>query len=169
MLRRTRRSGLFPIRGILAGAPLHRVVSGTNRMRLRMLLIVLVTVFALAMALTWWPLRSTTSAPEDSALPHSADLKVSFLGCTNGTATIQVRNRGSQPVYLTGYVALYARDTNRAAGCRWLCSRDFTNRLTVPLGPGTGVTVCFPAPTNGVPRRATVGGAGSVRLPSSTP
>lgn len=133
-------------------------------MRRRMLLMVLATVFLLAMALNWWASKTTSYVPEESELPHSADLDVSFLACTNGIATIQVRNRGSQTVILNGYVMLYARDTNRTAGFRWVDSHDFTNRFSAPLGRGSSVTVNFPAPTNGVPWRATVGAVGQRQI-----
>ena len=67
------------------------------------------------MAIDWWSSRPTGYVLPEGDLPHSADLKVSFLGHTNGNATIQVRNHGSQTVYLNGYVEIHARDTNRAS------------------------------------------------------
>jgi len=125
-------------------------------MRHRMLLIFLVTLIVLSITVAWWSSRSTSNVPYERA--RSAYLNARFLGCTNGSATIQVTNRGRQAVYLLGFVEILARDTNRAEGVRWLCSHDFTNRFTVALGPRSALAVSFPAPTNGGPWRATVGG-----------
>jgi len=117
-------------------------------MRLRVLLATLVGVTLLTAAVSYWPFGEGAERSRQSRM-----LELSFLGCTNGNAIVQIKNRSSQGVWLHERVYIYSRDPLLIVN-----TYDITNAQ--PLAGRATQIAAFPAPTDLPHWRAEVGGVG---------